>query len=282
MLPSASFARNLPISGTEILCWRSATFIILDAVEARLKHAKPLTARPETTVADSDSDDLAEVFSPPRVVPWARAANLKASLSVDVLTGTDLLTMAGRASMDLALLRNRPLLLVLSPPCTMYSILTWSFQHGRTPADMWNAKMRDASALLTLAMQLAARQVSPGRYFVFEHPATAKSWHTVVVQNVAALTGVRVVTFDQCRYGLVSPGGQPLRKRTSFMTNCSFVAEAFDGKRCQCKERHRQIIGAERGRCLSAWAAHYPPALCRELAVCARLRRQCELAQPVV
>ena len=97
-------------------------------------------------VPDSDSDDLAEVFQ--RVVPWARSLNLKASLSIDVLTGTDLLTMAGRASLDLALLRNRPLLLILPPP----------FNHGRTPADTWSAKMRDASALLTLAMRLAARR----------------------------------------------------------------------------------------------------------------------------
>ena len=74
--------------------------------------------------------------------------------------------------------------------------------------------MRDAAALLTLAMDLAARQVSSGRYFVFEHPATAKSWHTAAVRNVSALTGVRIVTFDQCRYGLVSPAGQPMRKRT--------------------------------------------------------------------
>ena len=136
--------------------------------------AKLRTARPETVVADNDSDDLAEVFSPPRVVPWAKAANLKASLSIDVLAGMDLLTMAGRASMDLALLRNRPLLLILPPPCTMYSMLTWSFNHGRTPADKWSAKMRGASALLTLAMQLAARQVSSGRFFVFERPTTAK------------------------------------------------------------------------------------------------------------
>ena len=222
------------------------------------------------------------MFSPPRVVPWAKAANLKASLSMDVLTGTDLLTMAGRASVDSALLRKRPLLLILSPPCTMYSTLTWSFNHGRTPADTWNVKMRDASALLTLAMDLAARQVSSGRYFVFEHPSTAKSWDTVVVKNVAALSGVRIVTFDQCRYGLVSPGGKPLRKRTSFMTNCSFIADEFDGRRCQCSETHKQIIGAEFGQSLSTWASHYPPALCRAFVMCAQLRRRHGFVQPVV
>ena len=213
-------------------------------------------------------------------MPWAKAARLKASLSIDALTGTDLLTVAGRVSMDSALLLKRLLFLILSPPCTMYSMLTWSLNHARTPAAKWSANMRDAAAMLAVAMDLAARQVPSGRYFVFEHPATAKSWATEAVQNVAALTGVRIVTFDQCRYGLVSPAGQPLRKRTSFMTNCSFVAQACDGKWCRCTEPHRQIIGCELGHGLSAWAAHYPPALCRELALCARLRRQQLLAQP--
>ena len=134
--------------------------------------------------------------------------------------------------------------------------------------------MRAAAWLLWLAMDLAARQVASGRYFVFEHPATAKSWATDEVRNVAALPGVRIVTFDQCRYGLVSPGGEPLRKRTSFMTNCSFVAEAFDGLLCQCDQPHRQIVGHERGHMLSAWATLYPAPLCRELARCALRRRQ--------
>eukprot|EP00974_Lingulodinium_polyedra_P015526 1503843-Lingulodinium_polyedra.AAC.1 len=65
------------------------------------------------------------------------------------------------------------------------------------------------------------------------------------------------------------------------MTNCSFVAQAFEGKWCQCAEPRRQIIGSELGHSLSAWAARYPPALYRELAFCARLRRRQLLAQPV-
>ena len=81
------------------------------------------------------------------MVPWARSLNLKASLRIDVLTGTDLLTMAGRAYLALALLRARPLLLILSPPCTMYSMLTWSLNH--MTAATWSAKTRDAAALLT-------------------------------------------------------------------------------------------------------------------------------------
>ncbi len=232
-------------------------------------------------VEDSDSDDLAEVFSPPRVVPWARALHLKASLSVDVLTGTDLLTVAGRVSFNDALRHKRPMFMILSPPCTMYSALTWSLNHGRTPIAIWDKKMREAESLLSLAMDFATRKDSAGRYFIFEHPATARSWATNVVRNVAALDGVRTITFDQCRFGLVSPGGRPLRKRTSFMTNCSFVVHAFGGKWCNCDQQHRHIIGAELGHRLSTWAAHYPPAMCREFARCAQLCRRHLQQHPV-
>ena len=65
---------------------------------------------------DSDSDDLAEVFSPPRIVPFAKSLNLNATLSVDILTGTDLQTLQGRLSLDRALVARHPLVVILSPP----------------------------------------------------------------------------------------------------------------------------------------------------------------------
>eukprot|EP00974_Lingulodinium_polyedra_P048584 4665246-Lingulodinium_polyedra.AAC.1 len=71
-------------------------------------------------------------------------------------------------------------------------MLTWSLVRGRTPAAKWSTKMRDAAAMLVVAMDLVARQVSSSRYLVFEHPATAKSWAKEAVQNVAALTGARI------------------------------------------------------------------------------------------
>ena len=226
-----------------------------------------------TYIEDSDSDDLAEVFSPPRVVPFAKMMQLNASVSVDLLTGTDLRTLAGRVALERALAARRPLVVVLSPPCTMFSRLTWTLNHGRTEPDKWDKKMREAEGLLATAMTVAARQVMHGRYFVFEHPATAKSWSTDVVREVAAKRGVSLATFDQCRYGLVAPSGRPMRKRTTFMTNCAFIHSEFDGKLCECTQPHQHVIGQELGHPLSEWAAHYPPELCRALARCVQRRR---------
>ena len=75
-------------------------------------------------------DNLAEYFSPPRLVPVAQARGLRASLSVDLATGWDL---ASKLQSELALdaLTSRQIkFLMLSPPCTMFSALQ----------ELWNIK----------------------------------------------------------------------------------------------------------------------------------------------
>ena len=79
---------------------------------------------------------MAEVFSPPRVVIFARALRLNASISVDLLTGTDLQTLAGRVALDRAMVGKRPWVVVLSPPCTMFSALAWCVNHRNTPGQV--------------------------------------------------------------------------------------------------------------------------------------------------
>ena len=41
---------------------------------------------------------------------------------------------------------------------------------------------------------------------------------------------VRCVTFDQCRYGLWYPNGQPMKKRTRLMANIKHVVFEFSHK----------------------------------------------------
>ena len=74
-------------------------------------------------------------------------------------------------------------------------MLTWSLNHGRTPANKWAENMAAANELLAVAMQVAAKQVRAGRYVVCAHPSTAKSWSTAMVRDVAAMPGVPVATF---------------------------------------------------------------------------------------
>ena len=70
-----------------------------------------------------EQHDLMEVFSPPRVVPTACGMSLTASVSIDIITGYDLATWRGRHETIGLIGKYRPRVLVLSPPCTMFSRL---------------------------------------------------------------------------------------------------------------------------------------------------------------
>ena len=74
------------------------------------------------------------------------------------------------------------------------------------------------------------------------------------------------VTFDQCSFGLRSPAGALVQKRTTFWTNSQAVKRAFDQKFCTGEHPHRKIEGSELGISMSAHCAIYPPGLCAALA----------------
>eukprot|EP00969_Alexandrium_andersonii_P118559 5243100-Alexandrium_andersonii.AAC.1 len=92
-------------------------------------------------------------------------------------------------------------------------------------------RRKTAQGLLHLkfAMHLARKQIQAGRKFLFEHPATASSWTEDAVLLVAQMPAVDISSFDQCRFGLLSPPSPdvpptPLKKRTSFLSNSAACA----------------------------------------------------------
>ena len=122
------------------------------------------------------------------------------------------------------------------------------------------SKWAEGMLYLTHAMDCCLRQYHQGRFFVFEHPASATSWKQDVVMRVAALLNVWVVVFDQCMCGLTSPVQKvPMRKRTKLMTNSRFIAARFAGKLCDKSHVHQEITGSEGGIRRSVWAQRYPP-----------------------
>ena len=233
-------------------------------------------------VSDSEGDDIAEVFSVPRVSVAARAAGLRASISLDVLTGDDLSTFAGRRRAVHLVEARRPLLLILSPPCTMFSILNRNCHHRRAlehPGEH-SRRLAEAEGFVDFSVHLAMEQRRHGRFFVFEHPASASSWQLPSLGAALAAPGVVRFTFDQCRFGLVSPRGAPLKKGTAFLTNSQAVVDRFANRRCQCTVPHHPIQGQEWGLALAAWAGKYPPPLCAALAAAAAEERaRCREAQ---
>ena len=159
----------------------------------------------------------------------------------------------------------------------MFSALQTLYNKNKMEKSVWNHRMGEAVVMWNYALEVAELQVKKNRGFVLEHPSSASSWKESKVDDVLSLPGVKLISFDQCRFGLKSPMGKPMRKATRFLTNMDSVVVRFAGRRCLCAEPHREIQGSEAGHRLSVYAQSYPPMLVQGLAAaasefCAALR----------
>ncbi len=86
----------------------------------------------------------------------------------------------------------------------------------------------EARLHVDFVMEICKRQHRAGRYFLHEHPWQASSWRLDSVSEVAGLDGVLKVQADQCQFDsedVVS--GNPVRKRTGFLTNSQCLADSL-------------------------------------------------------
>ena len=161
--------------------------------------------------------------------------------------------------------KQKPVLLVGSPPCTPYSILQRLNDHKRTPQETEDMMAR-AKVHMDFVCRLYKMQIQAGRYFLHEHPATATSWELKCVQEVLHMDGVDVVHGDQCQYGQVNGNKQPIKKGTGWMANSKEILRALRkrckgrGGECSAGGRHAPCTGRDATR-----AAIYPFKLCRAI-----------------
>ena len=213
-------------------------------------------------------DDVIEIFSAPRVVPAAASAGLRAQLSIDILTGQNLLNPHWQRWTIQQVESRRPRVVISSPPCTLFSTLM-NWNRPKMDPVVFNYRWQEACAMLEFGMLIAAIQKRAGRGFVHEHPSPATSWRH---DSVLALPRPPFTTLDfhQCRFNLRSPQGFPLKKSTRLLScNLPTLTRHFQRK-CNCTARfwwdgkavlHRPIMGSENGVKLSHHAQHYPPAM---------------------
>ena len=223
-----------------------------------------------TTLVLSDyggSQDVAEFYSVPRVVPVALALGLSGVFSLDILTGWDFRVPEYRqVSLDL-LSQVAIYMLILSPPCTVFSSLMQMWNYKKMDPEKVASQWKTGMVFLEHAMRAAEVQMARGLHFAFEHPAGATSWQQSCVQRVAERPGVLEVAFDQCMLGLKSKvQGTPMRKRTRILTNSPWLVHQLQGCQCDKTHVHQRIIGSEGGVSRSVWAQCYPPGLTDALA----------------
>ena len=225
-----------------------------------LKVIKEMEKNIEKEIKKLMTVDVAEVYSPQRVTLEARKHGLKPGEAMDLTTGWDFRQQEHRELAEKYVEELKPLLLIGSPMCTMFSRLQTLSGWSDKKEERWV----DAKEHIKFVIKLYEKQMAGGRLFLHEHPASATSWKLDEVQKVMKIVGVKVVEADQCMYGLKTRGekGQgevAAKKTTKFMTNSSGLAEELT-KKCDKGHAHQQLMD---GR--ANVAARYPPGLCRAI-----------------
>ena len=220
--------------------------------------------------------DLTEVYSPERIVQACRQYDLRPGRSMDIRTGYNFDLAADRKRAVDQINADKPTILVGSPPCTMFSVLQnlAVAVNKDKPGWMeaWQRKLDQARRHIKFCCYLYDIQIKEGRFFLHEHPWSARSWYLPEICDIQNRPGVTVTKGHMCRFGMTARDSdgklQPVKKPTGFMTNAWCIADELN-KLCLGDHPHTQLM---EGR--AAAAAVYPKKLCE--AVCRGLKKQKE------
>jgi len=202
--------------------------------------------------------DVGEVYSPPRLTSQASKHGLSGRMAMDLTTGWNFCLRNHRKQALEMINRVRPAVIMLSPPCTVFSQLR-SLSDAKRSKEVVNSERQEGLQHWKFALAIAKAQHENGRGFILEHPLGASSWHQQDTHSLAKLPGVYRICLDQCEFGLtIATGpdvGCPAKKPTMFLTNVEHLAD-FVERRCSKTHRHGQLLGG------TAKAAEiYPPDL---------------------
>ena len=204
--------------------------------------------------------DVCELFSPPRVCKRALERGMRGGWSLDLSSEDpvtnkkwDLSCSRAVARVKAMIRRDRPRLIITSPPCTMFSLL----QNLSGGPD--ERKLKEAAASFETAIDFSMYQAKLGGFFVIEHPQTSRAWKLPCTGKLLEVNGLVKATFNMCHHGMRAQdehGVGYASKPTTILTNSAAIAEKVYGK-CPGNHRHVHLVS---GRAKAA--AIYPVGLC--------------------
>ena len=148
--------------------------------------------------------------------------------------------------------RDCPTVVVVSPPCSAFSIANQGEVDPQTLAG--------AIEMVRFSMDICELPNRAGRQFIFEQPQSSRAWSLDEVVRMSNQDGVVRTTFHQCMYGLMARdqmGLAPAYKPTSVLTNHVAFEDVLHEK-CTGGHRHVQLVGKH----ACSKAAVYPRELC--------------------
>ena len=126
--------------------------------------------------------------------------------------------------------RDRPFMLIGSPPCTAFSVLQGLNNHKRDQSVVAK-ELADACAHVAFCFELYEIQRKAGRFFMHEHPSPASSWSRPEVLQMLLRQDVEPIEVDMCSFGMTASdehGEAFVRKRTKILTNSVEVARRVE------------------------------------------------------
>ena len=193
--------------------------------------------------------DLCELFSPPRVAEAARARGIRGGWSLDKLhedpiTGQCwiLSDKAIQGKVWKMIRRDQPLVIGLSPECTLFSSLQTLRKTEIPPADL-----AEAIECIKCCVEVAEYQRKKNRYFYFEHPLIASSWQLPCLAGLMEEDDVIKVVVHMCQFSLQARDAEWLgfaKKPTRVLTNLPSIAESI-GRTCAGDHRHVHLISGK-------------------------------------
>jgi hypothetical protein len=223
---------------------------------------------------------VCELFSVPRVTKLLRPSmSLGRGLTFDLHGDADgrrwnFLLAADRREALACIRRQKPYIVIGSPPCTAFSRLNEGWNYKRMRPEEVHRRKVEGRVLLEFSVQVYRMQLAAGRHFLHEHPQSASSWHEPCMRDLRSARGVCEAVGDQCQFGLLSPGenGRPglAKKPTRFLSSAGCVLQEL-GKRCAGDHAHVQLLHNR-----AAAAAVYPRRLCLAMlrGIAAQRRRE--------
>ena len=208
------------------------------------------------------STDVSKVFSPERVTAFCKQYGLVPGEAMDAKNGYYFDLASDRKKAWDTIIKDKPKLVIGSPPCTYFPRLQELNKHMYRDDDVWMAKFSEgieqAKRYVRFCVKLYDHQRAHGRYFLHEHPWLATSWGLAEIENLLKKPDVQRVRTDMCQFGMTSRTGPvgsalgPVLKPTGFLTNSSHIARELS-KPCPKLHEHVPLVG---GR--AAAAATYP------------------------
>ena len=139
--------------------------------------------------------DFVELFNPGNFSACAQdlSPGLIIDMSVDPDKAMRVETYRMQARHDIG--AQDPMIVTSAPPCRVFSAMqNINQKHHATPK--WEKKCHEARMLMQFSVDIYWDQVSRGKFFLHEHPATASSWDLPIIRELAEHPGVSVVTGD--------------------------------------------------------------------------------------